>query len=389
MKKNRFVYLDNAATTWPKPPEVLTAMNAYLTSYGAVPGRSGHAFSIMASREVFETRELIAGLFNVPDSERVIFTLNATHAINYALKGFVKKGAHIISSCMEHNAVMRPLKYLERIHDIDLDVWPVNESGVFETAMLEKLIKPNTKAIITTHASNITGQVLPLKAIGEICKKHGITFIADLAQTAGIIPIDMQSDGIDMLVFSGHKKLYGPPGTGGLCLEKNVNLEALFQGGSGSQSERDEHPSFYPDRLEAGTLNTVGIVGLKAGITHINTIGIQQIREKLIQMRSYFLNQLLEIEELEIYDTSKDAERTPVISFNIMGVLPSETSMLFDRNYGILCRAGLHCAPIAHKTLGTFPFGTVRVGLGIFNTSEEIDYTVNAIKDIILQKRNK
>lgn len=380
--KDKTIYFDNATTTWPKPPEVIKAMSDYMSSNSAVPGRSGHAFAFNSAKEVFETRELVAHFFNLPLSEKVIFTLNATHAINYALKGLLKKGAHVITSCLEHNAVWRPLKHLEKNNIIELDVWQVNKKGAFDIKSLERLLKPNTKAIVLTHASNVTGQVLSLNKVGALCAREGVALIADAAQTAGIIPIDMQRDNIDILIFSGHKNFYGPTGTGGLCINEKVDLEPLFQGGTGSSSENSAHPIFYPDKLEAGTLNTVGIVALKAGINHINHIGLETVNEKLYHLRSYLAEKLHEINTATVYDTATNTPKTPVVSFNLKGLPSSEVAMLLDKDYGIMCRAGIHCAPVTHKTLGTLPHGTVRFGLSLYNTKQEIDYTIKALIEI-------
>jgi len=379
----KIVYLDNAATTWPKPAPVIKALAEFYTHFTGSQGRAGHGMALKASREVFETRELVASLFNVPDSERVIFTANATHAINYALKGLLKKGDHVICSGLEHNAVYRPLKYLEKEKLIELTVIDCSTEDLFE---LEKSIKSNTQAVITTHGCNVNGTILPIKKIGHLCKEKGITHIVDAAQTAGFIPIDLQYNNIDMLVFSGHKKLYGPTGIGGLCLNKNVTIETLIHGGTGSKSEWAEHPDFYPDKLEAGTPNTLAIYGLKASIHNILNIGINNIYKTQTELINYFATQLKNIEEIVIKNPQSLNERLPIISLNVKKLPSSEVSLILDKEYGIMTRAGLHCAPLAHKFIGTFPQGTVRLSLGLFNTSEDIDYTIEALKKIIINK---
>ena len=378
----RIIYLDNAATTWPKPQAVTDAIAGFYHNFTGSQGRAGHGMALKASREVFETRELLAELFNAPDSDRVIFTANATHAINYSLKGLLKKGAHVICSNMEHNAVYRPLKFLEKSGLIELTVIDFSTDDLFE---FEKSIKPNTHAVITTHGSNVNGTILPIKKIGQICKDKDLTYIVDAAQTAGFIPIDMQREGIDILVFSGHKKLYGPTGIGGMCLNKNVDIETLIHGGTGSKSEWAEHPDFYPDKLEAGTPNTLGISGLKAGLKYITGLNINTVREEQSALINYFTEGLTQIEEARIYYPASYNNRLPLVSLNVRDITSSELALILDKEYGIMTRAGLHCAPLAHKSLGTFPQGSVRFSIGLFNTRTDIDFTIESLKKIIIK----
>lgn len=376
------IYLDNSATSWPKQPALIKAMSDYLEHYGGSPGRSGHAFALKAAREVFETRELIARFFNVPSSDRVIFTANGTHAINLGLKGLLKKGDHVIISHMEHNSVFRPLKHMENSGLIDLSITDVDQNGVIDPNDVKKAIKPNTRIVAMLHGSNVSGTVFPIKEIGAICKSHGILFMVDAAQTAGLIPIDMQRDNIDMLAFTGHKKLYGPPGIGGLCLKDELNLEGLVLGGSGSRSEMAEHPRFYPDRLEAGTLNTVGIIGLKAGMEYILVKGMDKLYQHQIQLTELLMNGLKGVEQVKMIAPEISNNRLPIVSLIIKGVPSSEVALQLDQEFGIMTRAGLHCSPLAHKALGTFPQGTVRLSLGNFTTQKEIEITINALKRI-------
>ncbi|NTW31439.1 MAG: aminotransferase class V-fold PLP-dependent enzyme [Bacteroidetes bacterium] len=378
------IYLDNSATSWPKPPGVVKAISEYLNEYGASPGRSGYNFALRAAREVFETRELLASFFNVPSSEKVIFSSNATHAINIALKGILNKGDHVIISNIEHNSVYRPLRYLENEGIIELTTFDFEK---FNIEQFKINIKSNTKMVVTAHGSNVTGNILPIRQIGEICKTKGIIYLVDAAQTAGLIPIDMLKDNIDILAFTGHKKLYGPPGIGGLCINGNIAIKPLIQGGTGSKSEMDTQPDFYPDRLEAGTLNTVGIVGLKAGVQFILEKGIDHHRNKLFQLTEYFIKQLTEIDGVKIYNFDICNDRLPIVSMNIKNFIPSDLACILDKEYGIMVRAGLHCSPLAHKTAGTFPQGTVRFSLGSFNTEEEIKYTVDALKKIVFSEK--
>jgi len=373
------IYLDNSATSWPKPPSVIDAISDYLKHYGASPGRSGHHFSVKAAKEVFETRELLASFFNAPSSDRIIFTANATQAINTALFGFLKKGDHVITSHMEHNSAVRPLRHLEQKGIIELSVIDCDEEGYINLEKLKSSFKSNTKLVVTIHGSNVTGTIQPIKKIGEICKSKNVLFMVDASQSAGILPIDMQEDSIDILAFTGHKELYGPSGIGGLCIKNDIQIESLLHGGTGSKSEIETHPLFYPDRLEAGTLNTAGIIGLKAGIQYILDQGMNNILKKQIQLTDYFLGKLKEFESVIIYGPIETKERLPIVSLNIKDKTPSDVAYTLDNEFGIMTRAGLHCSPLAHKTIGTFPHGTVRISLSCFTTQEDIDYTIDKI----------
>ena len=383
------VYLDNSATSWPKPPTVVKAISDYLNEYGGSPGRSGHSFSLRAAREVFETRELIAELFNARSSERVIFTANATHALNIALKGILKKGDHVIITSMEHNSMIRPLRYLENQGLIELSIVNCDSKGSINIENLINCFKPNTKLVATIHGSNVTGTLQPIRQIGNICKNNNVLYLIDAAQSAGFANIDMQQDNIDILAFTSHKKLYGPPGIGGLCINNDIAIETLIHGGTGSKSEMEIHPEFYPDRLEAGTGNTVGVVGLKAGIQFILDKGIDKLRIKQTELTNYFIKQLQEINEVILYGINSDEDRLPIVSMNIKNIIPSDLAYKLDNEFEIMVRAGLHCSPLAHKTIGTFPQGTVRFSIGSFNTEEEINYTIEAIKRIIFNRKER
>jgi len=371
------IYFDNAATSWPKPPEVIEAVNDFLTHCGGSTGRSAHAFALRAAREVYETRTLIASLFNCPSSDRVIFTSNATHAINLALKGLLAHGDHVITSNIEHNAIIRPLRYLEEKKGLNISVIP------FDIETIQKNITPQTKMLVCTHASNVTGQVLPIKDIGNICKKNNILFMVDASQTAGFLSVDMQEAHIDLLAITAHKKLLGTTGIGCLCIKDKLSLESFIQGGTGSLSESQWQPDFYPDNLEAGTLNTVGIVALKAGIKYIEEISLEKIRDKLLPLMAYLFEELKKIEAVKMYSYFDPKSFVPIISFNVKGIMPSDLTYVLDKNYGIMSRAGLHCAPLVHENLGTIPQGCLRISLSIFNTFDEIKYFLKSLKKII------
>ena len=380
------IYLDNSATSFPKPPAVVQAMSDYLNNFGASPGRSAHALSVKAAREVFETRELLAAFFNLDNSERVIFAANATLALNIAIKGILKQGDHVIISHMEHNSVYRPLKHLESSGMIDLSVANCNHEGYIDPDHFSSLFCPNTRMVAVIHGSNVAGTVQPIRTLGEICKDRGAVFLVDAAQTAGFIPVDMQLDHIDVLAFTGHKKLYGPPGIGGLCINRNIRIETFIHGGSGSHSESDEHPAFYPDRLEAGTPNTVGIIGLKAGLDYVMKKGLENIRQTQLGLTQLLIHELNNLDGVYIYGPEGMENRLPLVSMNIKDLTPSKLSQYLDQRHGILTRSGLHCSPLAHKTIGTFPQGTTRFSIGAFNTEEDINNTLKAIKELLNKK---
>jgi cysteine desulfurase/selenocysteine lyase len=378
------IYLDNAATSWPKPPQVIQAMADFLNFVGANPGRAGHRRAVQAGRIVYNTRLAVAELFKAVDPLRVVFTHNVTHALNLCLHGVLRPGAHVITSSMEHNSVMRPLRMLEK-KGIKLSIAQCSERGNLDPSKLESFIQTDTKLVVLNHASNVSGTLLPIKEVGAICRKHNILFVVDAAQTAGCYPIDMQSDCIDFLAFTGHKALNGPMGTGGLIIANRVDekiLYPLLQGGTGSNSEQENQPDFLPDALEAGTVNAIGLAGLAAGIEWINNTGLKTIRSHDEQLTQYLLDGLSGIPGVTVCGNRQAASQTATVSFTIDKMPVSEAGLRLDEDFGIQCRVGLHCAPLAHKTLGTFPRGTIRFGLSYFNTEEEVGKAVSAVKQI-------
>ena len=378
------IYLDNAATSFPKPESVYKAVSDTLRKYGSSPGRGGHKMSIQTERLIFETREKIASFFNIPNSSNVIFTFNVTMGINLALKGFLKAGDHVLTSSMEHNAVMRPLKRLENppLGGISKTVVKCSNEGFLNPKDIEKEIMPNTKLIVITHASNVTGTILPIREVGEIAREKGIAFFVDAAQSAGLLPIDVQRDNIDMLGCTGHKSLFGPQGTGFLYIKDGFDVKPLIEGGTGSNSESDEMPDFIPDKYQAGTLNTPGIAGLGAGIEFIQNEGLKKIRDKELHLTSEIMKGLKDIKGVKLYGSLNPLDRVAVVSFNIEGKDPADVGNILNEKYDIMSRVGLHCAPNAHRTIGTFPEGTVRVSVGYFNTEGDIDKLIKAVKDI-------
>lgn len=377
------VYFDNAATSWPKPPETITAMNRYNEIVGGNPGRSGHRLSVDAGRIVLNTRDLAAELFNINDPFQLVFTKNATEALNIALLGLLREGDHVVTSTMEHNSVMRPLRYLEK-RGIAVTTVPCSSQGDIDPEMIKNALRPDTSLIVITHASNVTGTIMPVKEIGLIAAEHEIPFCVDGAQSAGALPIDVAAMNISLLAFTGHKSLFGPQGTGGLYIRKGLETEIapLMAGGTGSKSEFEIQPDFMPDKYESGTPNTPGLAGLGAGIEFIMKEHIDTIRSREILLTKRFLDGLRDIPSVKIYGPRDAESRTSVVSFNIGELMPSEVSEKLDDGFGIMSRPGLHCAPSAHTTIGTFPSGTVRFSFGFFTTEQEIDYAVKAIDKI-------
>jgi cysteine desulfurase family protein len=375
------IYLDNAATSWPKPPEVLQAMADVLERAGGNPGRSGHTLSIEAARIMYDTREEITRFFNSGDPTRVIFTLNATHALNIALRGLLQPGDRVVTTSMEHNAVMRPLRYLEN-RGVIVRVVACATDGRLDTTDLAAALEAETKLVVVNHASNVVGTIQPLAGIAPLAHRAGALLLVDAAQSAGVLPIDMAGTGIDLLAFTGHKGLLGPPGTGGLVIGTGVDtarIEPLILGGTGSQSEREEQPEYLPDKFESGTPNISGIAGLRAGLTWIRQRGIEAIRAHETDLAGRLQAGLQEIPGLKVYGTGRPDLATAIVSITMDDRPVSEIGLCLDEEYGIMSRVGLHCAPAAHNTTGSFPDGTVRLAPGIFTTREEIDQTIKAI----------
>ena len=372
------IYFDNAATTWPKPECVYEAVDQCLRNKGANPSRSGHFMALLAGQIVLNARVQIAEFFNISDPLQVVFTPNATEALNIGLKGLLKPGDHVITSSLEHNAVTRPLEKL-RSQGVEVTKLPTPVQEGLHPEQVEAAIQSNTKLIVLSHASNVMGLIQPIGEIGRIAGEKGVLFMVDSAQTAGSIPIDVQAMGIDLLVFAGHKGLLGPQGTGGLYLREDLRLDTLKEGGTGANSEEPFPPEESPERYESGTLNTPGIAGLGAGIEFIKQEGIEKIREKERTLTRQLMLGLSAIPGVILYGPDPSVERAPVVSINLEGREPSEVSYLLDKLYGIASRPGLHCAPDAHKTLGTFQQGTVRLSLGYFNTSQEVEECLDAV----------
>lgn len=379
------IYLDNAVTSWPKPPEVLKAMTDVLERVGGNPGRSGHRLSIAAARVIYDTREEIARFFGISDPLRVIFTGNATHAINLALRGILKPGDHVVTSSMEHNAVMRPLRRLEKL-GIRLSIVPCASDGSIEVRDLEKAMNSTTRLVVMTHASNVVGTLLPITEIASIAHQSGALLLVDAAQTAGAFPIDVRAVGINLLVFTGHKELQGPPGIGGLIIDDNVDIsqiEPLICGGTGSRSDSEEQPDDLPDKFESGTANLAGIAGLGAGLKWITDKGVDEIRDHMKKLSQALIDGLSTLPKVRIYGTLDPERSVAIISFTVAGKHISDIGLRLDEEYGVLSRVGLHCAPAAHKTIGSFPEGTVRLAPGVFTTMSDIQEAIQAISKVV------
>jgi cysteine desulfurase family protein len=380
------VYLDNAATSFPKPPATLKAMMRYQQEIGGSPGRSGHRLSIEAGRVVHEAREVLARLFNIHDPLQIVLTQNATEALNIALIGLLKPGDHVVTTGMEHNAVMRPLRFLAS-RGVDLSVVPTSNRGELDPDDMRAAFRTNTRVVVMTHATNVTGTIMPVKEVGAMTRERGdIVLCVDAAQTAGALPIDVAAMSIDLLAFTGHKSLYGPQGTGGLYIRKGLDekIAPLMRGGTGSRSEFEEQPDFMPDKFESGTPNTIGLAGLAAGAAFILEQGVEAVAAKELALTRRFLDHLQAFgRHVTVYGPPAAQDRIPLISFNLRDITPSDAALYFDEQWGIMCRPGLHCAPAAHRTIGTFPRGTVRFSFGLFNTEEHVELAAKALRQLL------
>lgn len=364
-------------------------MRHFMDEVGANPGRSGHRLSIAAARIVYAAREAIAALFGAPDPFQVIFGLNITDGLNLALHGLLQPGDHVITSSMEHNAVMRPLNDLQQ-QGVTYTRLACQPDGTLDPSLVEKAVQPNTKLVALNHASNVCGTLLPVQEVGQIVRQKGLLFLVDTAQSAGAVPIDMETNSIDLLGFTGHKSLYGPMGTGGLVIGGRVDpaaLSTLRQGGTGSRSEREVQPDFCPDRFESGTPNAVGLAGLRAALAWLQERGVAQIQAHKEALCTALIEGLVNIPGVTVYGTRDASRQTATIGFNLQGMEPSTVGLRLDEEYSILCRVGLHCAPAAHRTLGTFPGGCVRFGLGAFNTLADIQQAVAAVNELAQEAR--
>ena len=378
------VYLDNAATTFPKPKQVVDAMYNYMLNIGGNAGRGNYSNSLQSNRCLYDARETICNFFGYDNPSNVIFTNNVTTSLNMLIKGLLKPGDHVITSSMEHNSVIRPLIDCKISIHIDLDIVNADSKGFISIDDIEKSIRSETKLVIITQASNVTGSIQNIKQIGKLCKDNGIFFIVDSSQGAGVLDINMKLTHADAIAFTGHKSLLGPQGIGGFIIDDNLNKNCLsiLQGGTGSLSYSLEQPDFLPDKFECGTHNLPGIVGLSESIKFINSIGLNEINEHNKYLLKYLLNGLMNISGLKVYGDTSGDNSTTCVSINSDSLDASELGYLLE-NEGIKTRCGLHCSPLAHKTIGTYPNGTVRLSLSYFTTKADIEYTLKSINKII------
>ncbi len=373
------IYLDNAATTMKKPQCVIDAVVNAMTHMGNA-GRGANEASLDASRIIYDTREKISDLFNLQNPSRVAFTCNSTESLNTAIKGILTNDDHAITTALEHNSVLRPLFELGS-KGMGISVVPCDENGNIDYNDFEKLIQKNTKAIVCTHASNLVGNLLDVKKIGEIAKKHNLVFIVDASQSAGVFPIDMQDMNIDILCFTGHKGLLGPQGTGGLCVRENINVKPLKVGGSGINTFSKTHPESMPTILEAGTLNGHAIAGLNAALDYLKEEGIENIQKREEELMFRFYNGIKDIKDIKIYGNFEN-KRAAIVAFNVGDIDSAAFSDELSLYHDISTRPGAHCAPLMHKAMNTVDQGAVRFSFSHYNTKEEIDTAINAVKEI-------
>lgn len=375
------IYMDNAATSYPKPESVYQAIDHFNRHLGGNPGRGSHQRTLQAGTVLLDTREALAGLFNIKDPSRIAFTLNITEALNLALKGLLNPGDHVLTTSMEHNAVARPLHALSH-RGISWTAVPCAQDGSLNPDEMRRAIKPQTRMICMLHASNVSGTIMPVNEIGRIARENDLLFVLDTAQSAGVLPIDVAAQNIDVLAFTGHKSLLGAQGTGGIYIRPGIKVRPLKEGGTGSLSEYLEQPEVMPDNLESGTPNTPGLAGLLAGVRFISETGFDSIRAHEQELTAMLLDGLKEIKGVKLYGPVDVNKQTAVLSFNIGDMDCGEVSYLLDNDFGVVTRTGLHCAPLAHRTLGTLEAGSCRLSPGFFNTREDVEHVVKAVFEL-------
>ncbi len=381
----KIYYFDNSATSFPKPESVYKCVEKAVRLYGANPGRGGHRMAVEASQAIYETREKVASLFNIKKPLQIAFTYNSTYALNFAVKGAVPKDSHIITTSLEHNSVLRPVFYEKDENNAHVSIIEPSEDGNIHSEDIIAAMKPDTKAVVLTHMSNVTGTIIDLLPITTEARKRNILTIVDVSQSAGFLDIDVEEMKIDILCFTGHKSLFGIQGTGGIYIREGIPFSPIIEGGTGSFSKMKRQPHSMPEALEAGTLNTPGIVSLGAGIDFINSIGLENIRKHEYSLTEKFIEGIKNIEEIIIYGPEK---RGPVVTLNIKGVDSGDLAAYLDEEYAILTRAGIHCAPLAHESMHSGENGGVRFSFGYFNTEEDITYAINTLKNIVSDFKN-
>lgn len=384
---DKIIYLDNGATSFPKPPCVTRAVIDYMENVGANPGRSGHELSMNAGEILYKTRKALANVYGVRNPMRVIMCSNGTDALNLAIHGCLKNGDHVVTTSMEHNSVIRPLNDLQEKGEVEISIAKGGKYGLVSPDDIGALIRPNTRMVVVNHISNVNGVIQSIGEIGRVCRERGVLFLVDASQSAGVVPFSIDDNRVDLVALTGHKALYGPTGTGALILSDSFNyksIKPLKQGGTGSSSDSDIQPEFLPDCFESGTLNMVGISGLLAGLTYLKDLdgglaGVTSHKERLVK---YFIEKSRKKIKGFISYSDKEFYKSGVVSFRIEGRSISELSTILNEENEIMCRQGLHCAPLAHKTLGTYPEGTIRFSFGLFNTTSQIDRVLDILEEL-------
>lgn len=380
---DKVIYLDSGATTFPKPEEVYLQMDRFYREYGVNPGRSGYDMCMVAGSIIEETRKLLTKFFNGTDYNRLIFSLNATDALNLAIFGLLKEGDHAITTTIEHNSVLRPLYHLSQHNGVEVDHIPFDANGFVHAEDFARKMKKNTRLVVVNHGSNVIGTVQPVKEIGALCRERGIPFLIDSSQTAGKIPVDMEELNVDVVAFTGHKSLMGPMGTGGLYVREGIEIRHTRAGGTGVRSAERAHLDEYPYRLEYGTGNLPGIAGLNAGVKWIEAQGVKNIHEREAKLLKKLRDGLREIDGVIMYCQDDLTNHIAVLAFNIEGIEAADTGTMLDVDHNIACRTGLHCAPLVHEGIGTDKIhGAVRFGIGPFNTEEEIATAIEAVREV-------
>jgi len=385
---DEFIFLDNGATSFPKPEEVYKFMDQFYRKFGVNPGRSGYDLCLEAGELVEETRMILTNFFKGKDPNRLCFSYNSTDALNLAIFGMLKEGDHALTTTIEHNSVLRPLYHLYEFNGVEVDYIPFDSAGFVDPDDFPKKFKKNTKLVVVNHASNVIGTIQPLKEIGKHCKKRGIPFVIDTAQSAGKIPVDIEDLNADVITFTGHKSLLGPTGIGGLYVREGIEIRHTRAGGTGVRSAVRTHLYEYPYRLEYGTLNALGVAGLHAGLKWIEKKGMTNIHEHEMRLTIMLRDGLKEINGVTLYCQDDLTNHISVLPFNIDGLEASDTGTILDVDYNIACRTGLHCAPSVHEQLGTHKIhGAVRFGIGPFNTEEHIKTAISAVKEIAISRK--
>jgi cysteine desulfurase family protein len=385
------IYLDNAATAFPKPPEMISALADFYREYGVNPGRSGYDLAVEAGLFIDETRRKLDAFFNNParDHNRLVFASNASDALNLAIQGICRPGDHVVSTELEHNSVLRPLYVLEQDGVITHELVPFDGGGFVDPDAIAARIRPTTRLVIVNHGSNVLGTLQPIAEIGRICRERGVVFAIDAAQTAGVVPIDMEAMQIDVVAFTGHKSLMGPTGIGGLAIGPDVPIKSTRWGGTGVKSAVRTHLDEYPYRCEVGTLNTIGIAGLSAGVDWLLQRTLAAIRAHEMELTELLLEALREIPQVQVYCAGCDSRHLPVVCCNVAELEAGDVGLLLDAEFGIATRTGLHCAPLVHDGLGTAPKGTVRFSIGPFNTAEHVRAAASALAEIAARRHRR